>query len=156
MTEFIYLHGFASGPNSNKANAFKKRFEELKVPICVPDLQENDFENLTLSRQIKLVQSIIDDKKGKDFGLIGSSMGGYLASLTAQTRDTVKAIYLMAPGFNFLERWQKKLKIAQVEGPLIPVFHYRYNKEVFLNTNLFIDAELWQSFSLEKNIPTKI
>ena len=47
MTEFIYLHGFASGPNSNKANAFKKRFEELKVPICVPDLQENDFENLT-------------------------------------------------------------------------------------------------------------
>ena len=156
MTEFIYLHGFASGPNSNKANAFKKRFEELKVPICVPDLQENDFENLTLSRQIKLVQSIIDDKKGKEFGLIGSSMGGYLASLTAQTRDTVKAIYLMAPGFNFLERWQKKLKIAQVEGPLIPVFHYRYNKEVFLNTNLFIDAELWQSFSLEKNIPTKI
>ena len=156
MTEFIYLHGFASGPNSNKANAFKKRFEELKVPICVPDLQENDFENLTLSRQIKLVQSIIDDKKGKDFGLIGSSMGGYLASLTAQTRDTVKAIYLMAPGFNFLERWQKKLKKSQVEGPLIPVFHYRYNKEVFLNTNLFIDAELWQSFSLEKNIPTKI
>ena len=156
MTEFIYLHGFASGPNSNKANAFKKRFEELKVPICVPDLQENDFENLTLSRQIKLVQSIIDDKKGKEFGLIGSSMGGYLASLTAQTRDTVKAIYLMAPGFNFLERWQKKLKNCQVEGPLIPVFHYRYNKEVFLNTNLFIDAELWQSFSLEKNIPTKI
>ena len=68
----------------------------------------------------------------------------------------MKAIYLMAPGFNFLERWQKKLKNSQVEGPLIPVFHYRYNKEVFLNTNLFIDAELWQSFSLEKNIPTKI
>ena len=49
MTEFIYLHGFASGPNSNKATAFKKRFEELKVPICVPDLQENDFENLNRS-----------------------------------------------------------------------------------------------------------
>ena len=156
MTEFIYLHGFASGPNSNKANAFKKRFEELKIPIYVPDLQENDFENLTLSRQVKLIQSIIDDKKDKEFGLIGSSMGGYLATLTAQTRDTIKAIYLMAPGFNFLQRWKKKLENSQDMGPLIPVFHYRYNKEVFLNTNLFIDAELWQSFSLEKNIPTKI
>ena len=69
-------------------------------------------------------------------------MGGYLATLTAQTRDTIKAIYLMAPGFNFLERWQKKLKNSQVEGPLIPVFHYRYNKEVFLNTNLFICTDL--------------
>ncbi|MEC9423023.1 MAG: YqiA/YcfP family alpha/beta fold hydrolase, partial [Nitrospinota bacterium] len=91
MTEIIYLHGFASGPNSNKACAFKKRFEELKIPIYAPDLQENDFENLTLSRQVKLIQSIIDDKKDKEFGLIGSSMGGYLATLTAQTRDTIKA-----------------------------------------------------------------
>ena len=156
MTEFIYLHGFASGPNSNKASSFKKRFEELNISIHVPDLQENDFENLTLSRQIKLIQSIIDDKKDKEFGLIGSSMGGYLACLTAQTRDTVKAIYLMAPGFNFLRRWKKKLEHSQVTGPLIPVFHYGYNKEVFINTNLFLDAETWQSFSLDKNIPTKI
>ena len=156
MTEFIYLHGFASGPNSNKASAFKKRFEELKIPIFVPDLQENDFENLTLSRQIKLVQSIIDANKDKTYGLIGSSMGGYLACLTAQTRDTVKAIYLMAPGFNFLRRWKKKLEHSQVTGPLIPVFHYGYNKEVFINTILFLDAETWQSFSLDKNIPTRI
>ena len=70
MTEFIYLHGFASGPNSNKASAFKKRFEELKIPIFVPDLQENDFENLTLSRQIKLIQSIIDSNRDKTYGLI--------------------------------------------------------------------------------------
>ena len=39
MTEFIYLHRFASGPNTNKAIAFKKRIEELKVPICETDLQ---------------------------------------------------------------------------------------------------------------------
>ena len=62
----------------------------------------------------------------------------------------------MAPGFNFLSRWKKKLKHSQVAGPLIPVFHYRYNKEVFLNTNLFQDAETWQLLPLEKIIPTKI
>ena len=158
MTEFIYLHGFASGPNSNKARVFKKRFYELKVPLHIPDLEENDFENLTLSRQINLVHTIIDADKHKNFALIGSSMGGYLASLLSQNRESIKALYLMAPGFNFLNRWRKKLNLEEklYKTNLIPVFHYRYNKEVFLNTHLFKDAEIWESLPLERNIPTNI
>ena len=65
MTEFIYLHGFASGPGSNKAKAFKKRFDELGISIHVPDLQRGDFENLTLTGEIELVQGIIDKNKDK-------------------------------------------------------------------------------------------
>ena len=156
MTEFIYLHGFASGPGSNKAKAFKKRFDELGISIHVPDLQQGDFENLTLTGQIELVQGIIDKKKDKIFGLIGSSMGGYLASLIAQTRESVQALFLMAPGFNFLNRWRKKLDISKTTDELIPVFHYRYNKEVRLNTYLFRDAETWESLPLDRKIPTFI
>ena len=156
MTEFIYLHGFASGPNSNKASAFKKRFEELKIPIQIPDLQENDFQNLTLSRQIKLIQSILDNTNKEKYGLIGSSMGGYLACLAAQTRNSVKAMYLMAPGFNFLNRWKNKIKLSNNTDSLISVYHYGYNKEVLLNTSLFQDAETWQTLPLNKVIPTKI
>ena len=156
MTEFIYLHGFASGPGSNKAKAFKKRFDELGISIHVPDLQQGDFENLTLTGQIELVQGIIDKKKDKSFGLIGSSMGGYLASLIAQTRESVQALFLMAPGFNFLNRWRKKLDISKTTDELIPVFHYRYNKEVRLNTHLFRDAETWESLPLDRKIPTFI
>ena len=156
MTEFIYLHGFASGPGSNKAKAFKKRFDELGISIHVPDLQQGDFENLTLTGQIELVQGIIDRKKDKKFGLIGSSMGGYLASLIAQTRESVQALFLMAPGFNFLNRWRKKLDISKTTDELIPVFHYRYNKEVRLNTYLFRDAETWESLPLDRKIPTFI
>ena len=156
MTEFIYLHGFASGPGSNKAKAFKKRFDELGISIHVPDLQQGDFENLTLTGQIELVQGIIDKKKDKSFGLIGSSMGGYLASLIAQTRESVQALFLMAPGFNFLNRWRKKLDISKTTDELIPVFHYRYNKEVPLNTYLFRDAETWESLPLDRKIPTFI
>ena len=156
MTEFIYLHGFASGPGSNKAKAFKKRFDELGISIHVPDLQQGDFENLTLTGQIELVQGIIDKKKDKKFGLIGSSMGGYLASLIAQTRESVQALFLMAPGFNFLNRWRKKLDISKTTDELIPVFHYRYNKEVRLNTYLFRDAETWESLPLDRKIPTFI
>ena len=156
MTEFIYLHGFASGPNSSKAQAFKKRFEKLNITFHVPDLQEDDFENLTLSRQIRLVQNIIDRDKTKKFGLIGSSMGGYLASLIGQTRDSVKALYLMAPGFNFLNRWRETLNLSKSTQDLIPVFHYRYNKEVLLNTYLFRDAETWESLPFKRKIPTLI
>ena len=156
MTEFIYLHGFASGPGSNKAKAFKKRFDELGISIHVPDLQQGDFKNLTLTGQIELVQGIIDKKKDKKFGLIGSSMGGYLASLIAQTRESVQALFLMAPGFNFLNRWRKKLDISKTTDELIPVFHYRYNKEVRLNTYLFRDAETWESLPLDRKIPTFI
>ena len=156
MTEFIYLHGFASGPGSNKAKAFKNRFEDLKIPLHIPDLQQGDFENLTLTGQIELVQGIIDKKKDKKFGLIGSSMGGYLASLIAQTRESVQALFLMAPGFNFLNRWRKKLDISKTTDELIPVFHYRYNKEVRLNTYLFRDAETWESLPLDRKIPTFI
>ena len=156
MTEFIYLHGFASGPNSSKAQAFKKRFEKLDITFHVPDLQEGDFENLTLSGQIRLVQNIIDRDKTKKFGLIGSSMGGYLASLIGQTRDSVKALYLMAPGFNFLNRWRKTLDLSKTTQDLIPVFHYRYNKEVLLNTYLFRDAETWESLPFERKVPTLI
>ena len=156
MTEFIYLHGFASGPDSNKAKAFKKRFDELGISIHVPDLQQGDFENLTLTGQIELVQGIIDKNKGQSFALIGSSMGGYLASLIAQTRESVQALFLMAPGFNFLNRWRKKLDISKTTDELIPVFHYRYNKEVRLNTYLFRDAETWESLPLDRKIPTFI
>ena len=156
MTEFIYLHGFASGPNSSKAQVFKKRFEKLDITFHVPDLQEGDFENLTLSGQIRLVQNIIDKDKRKKFGLIGSSMGGYLASLIAQTRDSVKALYLMAPGFNFLNRWRETLNLSKTTQDLIPVFHYRYNKEVLLNTYLFRDAETWESLPFERKVPTLI
>ena len=156
MTEFIYLHGFASGPSSNKAKAFKKRFDELGISIHVPDLQQGDFENLTLTGQIELVQGIIDKNKDKSFALIGSSMGGYLASLIAQTRESVQALFLMAPGFNFLNRWRKKLDISKTKDELIPVFHYRYDKEVPLNTYLFRDAETWESLPLDRKIPTFI
>ena len=109
MTEFVYLHGFASSPGSRKAAGFRKKFADLGLSLSVPDLEGGDFENLTISRQIAMVQDCLDKFPGKQFGLIGSSMGGYLAALTAQIRKDVSALYLMAPGFNFLKRWQEKV-----------------------------------------------
>ena len=110
VSQIIYLHGFASGPGSRKAVEFKKCFDEISVSLAIPDLEGGDFQRLSLSGQIKIINDCMDQYPGERFGLIGSSMGGYLAALMAQMRNEVFAIYLMAPGFNFLKRWRTQLK----------------------------------------------
>ena len=160
MTEFIYLHGFASGPGSQKACIFKNNFDKFNLSITIPDLQQGDFENMTLTKQISLVQNIIDGNPGVDVALIGSSMGAYIAALIAETRKEIKALYLMAPGFNFLNRWMENMdwdKNSLFATPdFIQVYHYSYNREVSLNTNMFRDAVKWDSLFLTRNIPIRI
>lgn len=160
MTEFIYLHGFASSPESNKACAFKKEFERRNIPLTVPDLEAGDFENLTISSQLRVVEKILDERRGSKFALIGSSMGGFLAALLAQLRKEVAGIYLMAPGFNFVKRWRARLKKdfpEQKDLPdLIQVFHYRYNADQYINSNIFTDAEKWDEIPFERDLPTRL
>ncbi len=160
MTEFIYLHGFASGPGSQKACVFKDRFEKARLPLTIPDLQQGDFENLTLTKQVSLVQGIIDGKPCTRFALIGSSMGAYIAALIAETRKEIKALYLMAPGFNFLNRWMENMgwdknHLDSIQD-VIQVFHYSYNTQVNLKTNLFRDAMNWDSLPLTRNVPIRL
>lgn len=160
MTQFIYLHGFASGPGSKKATKFKKRFDSASISLTVPDLEGGDFQRLSLTKQLKIVDDCMGKISGERVGLIGSSMGGYLAALMAQTCEEVAAMYLMAPGFNFLKRWrglvQGHLKGSNVIPDLIPVYHYRYNKDMLLSTDIFRDAEKWDRLALDRKIPTRI
>ena len=50
---YIYLHGFASSSQSFKAQKFQELFATKNIPLIIPDLNQNDFYNLTLTRQIK-------------------------------------------------------------------------------------------------------
>jgi uncharacterized protein len=158
MMKFIYLHGFASGPDSQKACVFKDRFQKARQSLSVPDLQEGDFENLTLSKQVALIQRIIDKNPEDSYALIGSSMGGYVAALTAETRKEITALYLMAPGFNFLNRWVRRLNwdLDSTIPDSIQVYNYRYQKEVTLSTGLFRDAKEWNSLPLKRQLPVRV
>ena len=48
MTEFIYLHGFASSPSSKKATAFKNKIKEMtgKRPAGSFNTTQTDYEKL--------------------------------------------------------------------------------------------------------------
>lgn len=158
-TQFVYLHGFASSPQSQKATAFSRRFAELGVPLAVPDLEGGDFKHLTISGQLRIIENTLDSFPDASFGLIGSSMGGYLAALTAQIRSDVKATYLMCPGFNFMRRWRSTLS-SEIQGKegagLIRVFNYRYNKTMELDPGIFKDAEKWEDFDFGRPVPCQI
>jgi uncharacterized protein len=96
--KFVYLHGFASSPNSRKARFFEERFNELGIGLEVPDLAEGNFRNLTLTAQLNVVSRLCS---GQPASLIGSSMGGYLAALYAARHPEVERLVLLAPAFSF-------------------------------------------------------
>ena len=91
--------------------------------------------------------------------MIGSSLGGYLAVLTAEMQPQVKAVYLMAPAFGFLKRWKEKVrKIYGVNRfpELIEIFHYRYNENRNLDTRIFKDAENWNPWPVSREFPIRL
>src|SRR2546426_894461 len=57
MTRLAYLHGFASGPGSTKAQFFKARFAERGVTLEIPDLAP-DFTSMTVASMLVIVDAI--------------------------------------------------------------------------------------------------
>ncbi len=156
----IYLHGFASGPSSSKATRFRNHFETRGVPLLVPDLEGGDFRNLTLSSQMNVIRDVFYKNPAERYGVIGSSMGGYLALLTAQLQPLVRGLYLMCPGINFVSRWKERVN-SEIHYKhnipcLIQVFNYRYNKIMEVNSSLFQDGINWDLEKLDRRLPTRL
>lgn len=105
---FLYLHGFASGPGSEKARFFRERLAARGVEVEVPDLNDGPggFHGLTLTRSLGQVAAAIDRlDRGQGVVVIGSSLGGYTAALAAARDARIRALVLMAPGFDMPGRW---------------------------------------------------
>jgi hypothetical protein len=147
MTRVLYLHGFASGPNSTKARHFRQRLEQAGVAVDVPDLAAGDFEHLTLTGQLGVIERAA---AGEPVALVGSSMGGYLAALYAARHPEATRLVLMAPAFGFARRWTEYLGPAQVEEwrrtGAMEVMHYGDNRNRLLSYALLEDAAGYEEF----------
>jgi uncharacterized protein len=130
----LYLHGFASGPTSGKAKYFQRRFAERGVTLEIPNLVEGDFENLTITGQIDVINRAARDEP---VALIGSSMGGYLAALYASAHPEVTKLVLMAPAFQMTQRWDTR---QWKETGRLEVFHYVENRNAYIGYGLIEDA----------------
>jgi pimeloyl-ACP methyl ester carboxylesterase len=147
VSRFIYLHGFASGPSSKKARFFRERFVELGIGLEVPDLTGGNFQGLTISGQLAVIERAA---RGDQVSLIGSSMGGYLAALYAARHAEVEKLVLLAPAFSFLSRWPETLGSKAMEqwkrSGILRIFNYAQVQEADLGYQLIEDARKYEAY----------
>lgn len=147
MTRVIYLHGFASGPLSRKAAFFRDQLASFGIELETPELAEGNFRELTLSQQLRVVERVV---RGESVQIIGSSMGGYIAALYAASHPEVEKLVLLAPAFNFHERWTSSLGVEKLrewrEKGEIPVYHYAKGRDVPIGYQLIEDARQYEPF----------
>lgn len=156
---FIYLHGFASSPESAKAVYLRQCFAGLKISLDVPDLNQGDFSHLTITRQLTQVETAFPSD-GTPVTLIGSSLGGLTSAWLGQRHSQVQRLVLLAPAFGFLSHWlpqlgEEQLRQWQVSG-YISVYHYGEQQSLPLHYKFVEDAHQYQEDQLLRPVPTLI
>lgn len=151
----LYLHGFASGPSSTKAQAFKARWPEL----VIPDLNEGEggFERLTLGRILGQIDALAAGRpRGEPLVLFGSSLGGYSAALWQARHRGAVGLVLLAPAFDLAARWRAEPKLERGPDGRARAFHYARKVEVPFDEDGFLaDAERYEPFP-DVGVPTLI
>lgn len=146
---YVYLHGFASSPRSRKAQFFAERFAAAGLRLETPDLEEGNFEGLTLTRQLALTGRLLDG--AREITVIGSSMGGYLAALlAAREPERVKKVVMLAPAFRFAKRWSEDIERGRLarwrEDGFLEMYHYGYKENRRIGYQLIADAQAYEDF----------
>ena len=147
MMRILYLHGFASGPSSSKAQYFAERLRAAGAQVDIPALDGGDFEHLTITGQLRVLEQAA---RGEPVVLMGSSMGGYLAALYASRHPGVEKMVLFAPAFGFARRWPEELGTARVEQwrreGAMEFFHYAENRMRKVGYNLIEDGLQYEDY----------
>lgn len=143
----VYLHGFASSPQSGKAQFFLGRFTRAGVQVEIPELDGGDFEHLTITGQLAVIDRTVGETPSV---LMGSSLGGYLAALYAARHPrTVEKLVLMAPAFQFPKRWRDRYSKEEIgdwrRRGSVRIYHYGYKAERDLGYGLVEDAQNYEN-----------
>ncbi|HEY9699565.1 MAG TPA: YqiA/YcfP family alpha/beta fold hydrolase [Trichocoleus sp.] len=155
---YIYLHGFASSPQSTKAQFLRDRFQALGIDLILPDLNQPDFYQLTLTRQIQQVQALLP--QDVPVTLIGSSFGGLTAAWVAEQCEQVERSILLAPAFQFLDQWLPRLGEAQLnqwkQQNSLQVYHYSNQQMMPLSYQFVTDLMQYSERQLQRPVSTLI
>lgn len=137
----------------------RSRFQTLGQSLQIPDLNQPDFGQLTLTRQIQQVQGRIQSNTV----LVGSSFGGLTACWLAEqaaAQPKLQKLVLLAPAFNFLNQWLPRLGQVQCQQwrdqGWLKVYHHAYRQFVPLSYGFITDAEQYVETQLQASLPTLI
>lgn len=143
MPALIYLHGFASGPSGSKGSYCRAWAEHRRIAFHAPDLNLPTFEELTVSAQVEVVQSLLGRMKEPPV-VVGSSLGGLVAAAAVHRGCRVRSLILLAPAFGFGQRrmngpeWTGYRACGEME-----VFHHAYGRTQCLGPALMGDLPRW-------------
>jgi pimeloyl-ACP methyl ester carboxylesterase len=158
----VYLHGFASSPESSKAQRFRRELEARGVGFSCPDFNEPEFETLTTTRMLGQVRDALRQVKEGPIALVGSSLGAFV-SVHAAARDTTGSIdrlILLAPALDFggnrlrqlgphgLDEWRR--------SGLLQVFHHGEGVEKQVGFARYEDAAGYDAITLPTTLPTLV
>ena len=162
----IYLHGFASSPQSSKALFLRDRLAARGLTLHCPDLNEPDFSTLTTTRMIVQVEQLIGRLGAGPVALLGSSLGAFVALHLAERagRDAptsqVARLVLLAPALDFGTRGMTGLGGDELERwrvtDQLEVEHHAAGGRRLLRYALYADAQRYDSFATRTSVPTLI
>jgi uncharacterized protein len=159
LLQCLYIHGFASGPSSTKANFFADNLRQLGFTVHVPDMNGDNFSDLTITSQLQIIERL-EKNAGSDLLVIGSSMGGLMSVLAANRFPSIKALVLMAPAFGLNKRWPQRLGAKQFqewrELGTLQVYHYGFERDVPLKYTFIEDAASYQTEDIKVKVPTLV
>ncbi len=152
-----YLHGFASGPSSKKAQDLVRRFATAGLRMEIPDLTPgaDGFERSTPTSMRAAAEAALA-RGTTPHAVVGSSLGGYLAATMAGRGLGIARLVLLAPAFRLFERWAARLGPAEVERwrrEGLEVDHFASGRKRRLGFQFLEDARSWPPFP-EVSIPT--
>lgn len=158
----IYLHGFASSPDSGKAHRFAAECAARGIGFTCPDLNEPEFETLTITRMLEQTRDAIAASGEGPVAIVGSSLGAFVA-VHAAARDLtgrVARLVLMAPAFDFGGNRLKQLGEHGIEkwraDGSLEFFHYAHNRPRRVWFTLYEDAAQYDAFKLQLSMPIQI
>jgi hypothetical protein len=161
----VYLHGFASSPDSSKAAFFAERFAGHGVTFLCPDLNQPAFATLTVTRMLQQLDTQVSALPPTDVVLIGSSLGGFVAVEAAarqagNSRHPISRLILLAPAVELeWDRWAE-VRPGGIEGwrkaGHIEVFHYALDRPERLRFEFYEDAERYHPAARRLDLPLLI
>ena len=158
--QVLYLHGFASSPQSSKASFFSKRLAVDGIQAIVPDLNAPEFSTLTVSRMLQQVTGVLESSTDP-LAIIGSSLGGFVAIQAALARPAqVDRLVLLAPALDFdgnrLSELGDRSLAAWKSSNSLAVFHYGYGRMMPVHYDLYADALQYDALAARVPQPVQV
>jgi len=147
---YLWLHGFASGPESSKGRFVRERLASRGARLEIPDLNQPAFRDLSVTRMLRQIDALL---QGDAAVLFGSSLGGYTAALWSALRPgRARALVLLAPAFDLAERWKRRIGADELrrwrERGEALVDHHAWGRKEPLSVGFLEDAGRHEPFPL--------